>query len=217
VSIRLPFESGANSIIAGDAKHVSMKYFFTRKLMLIKESQAFVCMPGGFGTLDEMFELLTLTQTGKGMPVPIVLLDSPGDPFWEGVDTFVREQLIARGLVSANDVDLYTITNDCDEAARIIESFYANYDSIRFVGDHLVIRVRQGPTDAQLAELNEQFGHLAASGTIERAEPFKIERRDDDKLDLDRISFDFAKRGYSDLVAMIRELNTYVDDPVSSS
>ena len=98
VSIRLPFETGANSIIAGDEKHVSMKYFFTRKLMLIKESQAFVCMPGGFGTLDEMFELLTLTQTGKGIPVPIVLLDAPGDPFWEGVDTFVREQLIARGL-----------------------------------------------------------------------------------------------------------------------
>ena len=210
VSIRLPFESGANSIIAGDAKHVSMKYFFTRKLMLIKESQAFVCMPGGFGTLDEMFELLTLTQTGKGLPVPIVLLDSPGDPFWEGVDTFVREQLIARGLVSANDVGLYTISNDCDEAARIIENFYANYDSIRFVGDHLVIRLRQGPTDAQLAELNEQFGHRAASGAIERAEPFKIERRDEDKLDLDRISFHFAKRGYSDLVAMIRELNTWV-------
>ncbi len=210
VSIRLPFETGANSIIAGDDKHVSMKYFFTRKLMLIKESQGFVCMPGGFGTLDEMFELLTLTQTGKGMPVPIVLLDAPGDPFWEGVDTFVREQLIARGLVSANDVDLYTITNDCDEAARIIESFYANYDSIRFVGDALVVRMHQGPTDAQLVELNEQFGHLAASGRIERSQPFKVERRDDDALGLDRISFDFAKRGYSDLVAMIRVLNTYV-------
>ncbi len=210
VSIRLPFESGANSIIAGDEKHVSMKYFFTRKLMLIKESQGFVCMPGGFGTLDEMFELLTLTQTGKGMPVPIVLLDAPGDPFWEGVDTFVREQLIARGLVSATDVDLYTITNDSDEAARIIEGFYANYDSIRFVGDHLVIRMRQGPTDAQLADLNERFGHLATSGTIERAEPFKIERRDHDKLDLDRLTFVFAKRGYSDLVGMIRVLNSYV-------
>jgi uncharacterized protein (TIGR00730 family) len=210
VSIRLPFETGANSIIAGDDKHVSMKYFFTRKLMLIKESQAFVCMPGGFGTLDEMFELLTLTQTGKGVPVPIVLLDAPGDPFWEGVDTFVREQLIARGLVSANDVDLYTITNDCDEAARIIEEFYANYDSMRFVGDHAVIRMRQGPTDQQLAELNDRFGHLASSGSIERAEPFKIERRDDDKVDLDRVSFLFAKRGYSELVAMIRVLNSYV-------
>lgn len=217
VSIRLPFETGANSIIAGDDKHVSMKYFFTRKLMLIKESQAFVCMPGGFGTLDEMFELLTLTQTGKGIPVPIVLLDAPGDPFWEGVDTFVREQLIARGLVSANDVDLYTITNDVDEAARIIGSFYANYDSIRFVGDNVVVRMQQGPTDAQLAALNERFGHLASKGSIERSEPFKVERRDDDKVDLDRVTFLFAKRGYSDLVAMIREVNTYVSSSGSSS
>ncbi len=211
VSIRLPFESGANSIIAGDVKHVSMKYFFTRKLMLIKESQGFVCMPGGFGTLDEMFELLTLTQTGKGMPVPIVLLDAPGDPFWEGVDTFVRQQLIARGLVSSNDVDLYTITNDCDEAARIVAGFYANYDSIRFVGDQLVVRMQQGPSDQQLAALNDRFGHLLANGRIERAEPFKVERRDDDLLDLDRISFAFAKRGFSDLVAMIRVINSYVD------
>jgi len=209
VSIRLPFESGANSIIAGDDKHVSMKYFFTRKLMLIKESAGFVCLPGGFGTLDEMFELLTLTQTGKGTPVPIVLLDEPGDPFWEGVDTFVREQLIARGLVSTNDVDLYTITNSCEEAARVIDGFYSNYDSLRFVGDNLVIRLKHGPTDEQLAELNERFSHLVLSGRIARAEPFKVERRDDDRLELDRISFTFAKRGYSDLVAMIRVLNGY--------
>ncbi|HYN33250.1 MAG TPA: TIGR00730 family Rossman fold protein [Ilumatobacteraceae bacterium] len=210
VSIRLPFESGANSIIAGDPKHVSMKYFFTRKVMLIKESQGFVCLPGGFGTLDEMFELLTLTQTGKGVPVPIVLLDAPGDPFWESVDDFVRKQLIERGLVSATDVGLYTITNSCDEAARIIDGFYANYDSIRLVGDHLIVRMRQGPNDEQLAELNEQFGHLVASGSIERAEPFKVERRDDDKVDLDRISLVFAKRGYSDLIELIDVLNGYV-------
>jgi len=189
-----------------------MKYFFTRKLMLIKESQGFVCLPGGFGTLDEMFELLTLTQTGKGMPVPIVLLDAPGDPYWLGVDTFVREQLIARGLVGAKDVELYTITNSCDEAARIIESFYANYDSIRFVGNQLIVRMRQGPTDRQLDELNEQFGHLALTGRIERAQPFKAEVRDDDKLDLDRIAFTFAMRGYSDVVAMIRVLNGYVSN-----
>ena len=119
--------------------------------------------------------------------------------------------MIARGLVSANDVDLYTITNDCDEAARIITSFYANYDSIRFVGNNAVVRMRHGPTDDQLTDLNERFGHLASSGSIGRAEPFKVERRDDDKVDLDRISFQFAKRGYSDLVAMIRQLNTYVD------
>jgi uncharacterized protein (TIGR00730 family) len=210
VSIRLPFESGANSIIAGDEKHVSMKYFFTRKVMLIKESQGFVCLPGGFGTLDEMFELLTLTQTGKGVPVPIVLLDAPGDPYWERVDDFVREQLIRRGLVSATDIGLYTITSSCDEAARIIDGFYANYDSIRQVGNHLIVRMRQGPNDEQLAELNERFGHLVATGAIERAEPFKVERRDDDKVDLDRISLVFAKRGYSDLIEMIGVLNSYV-------
>ena len=112
--------------------------------------------------------------------------------------------------MSATDVGLYTITNDCNEAARIIESFYANYDSVRYVGDHLVVRMRQGPNDRQLAELNELFGHLCASGSIERTEPFKIERRDDDRVDKDRITLVFAKRGYSDLVAMIRVINGYV-------
>ena len=209
VSIRLPFESGANSIIAGDAKHVSMKYFFTRKLMLIKESQAFVCLPGGFGTLDETFELLTLTQTGKGVPVPIVLLDSPGDPYWESIDTFVRDSLIARGLVAAHDTKLYTITESCDTAAAVIERFYSNYHSIRFVGDNLVIRMKTGPNAEQLVELNEQFGHLVAKGTIEVVEPFRAERRDDDHVDLARIAFDFSKRGYSELIAMIDVLNGY--------
>lgn len=212
VSIRLPFESGANSIIAGDEKHVSMKYFFTRKLMLIKESQGFVCLPGGFGTLDEMFELLTLTQTGKGLPVPIVLLDEPDDPFWEGVDTFVRDQLVARGLVSPNDLTLYTITNSCEQAVETIDCFYSNYDSIRFVGNKLVIRLRQGPNNAQLSDLNERFGHLVESGSIERTGPSKIERRDDDLVSHERISFTFSKRGYGELISMINVLNTYVQE-----
>jgi uncharacterized protein (TIGR00730 family) len=211
VSIRLPFESGANSIIAGDEKHVSMKYFFTRKLMLIKESQGFVCLPGGFGTLDEMFELLTLTQTGKGLPVPIVLLDEPDDPFWEGVDTFVRAQLIERGLVSPNDLTLYTITNSCDEAVETIDRFYSNYHSLRFVGDRLVLRLKQGPDDLQLDALNEQFGHLIESGSIERSEPSKAERRDEDLITYDRISLRFAKRGYAELISMIGVVNTYIE------
>ena len=117
VSIRLPFEQGANPVIAGDAKYVSMKYFFTRKLMLVKESKGFVCLPGGFGTLDETFELLTLTQTGKGLPVPIVFLDTPGDPYWESVHEFVGEQLVQRGLVSPADTELYLVTDDCQQAA----------------------------------------------------------------------------------------------------
>jgi uncharacterized protein (TIGR00730 family) len=209
VSIRLPFESGANSIIANDDKHVAMKYFFTRKLMLIKESQGFVCLPGGVGTLDEMFELLTLTQTGKGVPVPIVLLDEPNDPYWEAIDGLMH-QLVRRGLVSADDTSLYTITDSYDEACRIIDEFYANYDSIRFVGDELVMRMKQAPDDEQLARLNDEFAHLVVTGEITRVKPYKIEVRDDDRLELERISFEFTKHGYGDIIRMIGILNSYV-------
>jgi len=210
VSIRLPFEAGANSIIADDDKHVAMKYFFTRKLMLVKESAAFICLPGGFGTLDETFELLTLTQTGKGIPVPIVFLDTPGDMYWEGVHEFVLEHLVKRGLVSATDTALYKITDSCDEALDEITRFYANYHSVRSVGDDLIIRLRQAPTDQQLAVLNDQFAHLVKSGTIRRTEPYTIERRHDDHLELERIAFTFKRRGYAELRAMIDMLNTYV-------
>ena len=181
VSIRLPFEQGANHVIAGDHKYVSMKYFFTRKLMLIKESKGFVCLPGGFGTLDETFELLTLTQTGKGVPVPIVFLDTPGDPYWETVDEFVREQLVARGLVASADRHLYLITDDCRQAVDEITGFYRNFDSLRYVGDMLIVRLRQRPTEQQVAQLNEQFGHLSTSGVIRVVEPFEPERREQDR------------------------------------
>ena len=210
VSIRLPFEAGANSIIAGDAKHVSMKYFFTRKLMLIKESHAFVCLPGGFGTLDETFELLTLVQTGKGLPVPIVMLDAPEDPYWEGVDGFVRNQLLARGLVSRRDTSMYEIVHSPEEACGVIERFYANYDSIRVVGDNLVIRVHQLPTKRQLADLNQRFSHLAAEGRIHAIEPFKVEVRDDDKVDLPRLGMKFDMRGYASLIELINALGDLV-------
>ena len=213
VSIRLPFEQGANPIIAGDEKYVSMKYFFTRKLMLVKESRAFVCLPGGFGTLDETFELLTLTQTGKGMPVPIVFLDTPGDQYWEGVHAFVERELVTRGLVSPGDTGLYRITESSEDAVREIEQFYANFDSIRYIGDSLVIRLRNAPTDDQLAELNARFGHLVSAGEIRRVEPFSIERRQRDRVECERIAFAFAKHGYSDVRAMIDVLNRYALTP----
>jgi hypothetical protein len=211
VSIRLPFEQSANPIIAGDQKYVSMKYFFTRKLMLIKESKGFVCLPGGFGTLDETFELLTLTQTGKGMPVPIVLLDVPDDPYWETVDDFVREQLVARGLVSSADRHLYLITDSVDVAVAEITGFYRNFHSMRYVGDTLVIRLQQAPTDAQLGLLNAQFQHLCDHCTIGRATPYPPEVRDRDNLELHRISFTFGKHGYGDLRDLIDLCNTFVD------
>ena len=209
VSIRLPFEQGANPIIAGDEKYVSMKYFFTRKLMLVKESRAFICLPGGFGTLDETFELLTLTQTGKGMPVPIVFLDTPGDEYWERVHEFVEQELVTRGLVAPGDTKLYRITNSSEEAVQEIERFYASFDSIRYIGGNLVIRLRVAPTDSQLGELNERFSHLVAEGEIRRVEPFSIERRQNDRLEFARIALNFAKHGYGDLRALIDVLNSY--------
>jgi uncharacterized protein (TIGR00730 family) len=216
VAIRLPFEQGANPVIAGDEKYVSMKYFFTRKLMLVKESRAFVCLPGGFGTLDETFELLTLTQTGKGLPVPIVLLDTPDQPFWPRIDELVRELLVDRGLVAAADTSLYLVTSSVEAACAEIDRFYANYHSIRYVGDFLVVRLRHEPTDAQLAELNERFGHLVARGRIERSAPLDIERRHGDQVGLPRIRFAFSRHRSGDLRALIDALNGFVPPPTGA-
>jgi uncharacterized protein (TIGR00730 family) len=211
VSIRLPFEQGANPVIAGDVKYVSMKYFFTRKLMLIKESKGFVCLPGGFGTLDETFELLTLTQTGKGLPVPIVFLDTPGDPYWEKVHDLIGRQLVERGLVSAPDTELYLVTDDCQAAVDEVVGFYRNYDSIRYVGHLAVLRMKQAPTDAQLTALNDRFGPLCTTGKIVRAAPFEPERKENDKLDLARIAFTFANHSYGDVRDLIDAVNSFVE------
>jgi hypothetical protein len=178
--------------------------------MLIKESKAFICLPGGFGTLDETFELLTLTQTGKGLPVPIVFLDMPGDTYWRAVKTLIEEQLVTRGLVSPADLGLFLVTDDCEVAAREILDFYANYDSLRYVGDQLVIRLRHAPTDDQLGELNTRFADLCVRGQIERSDPLSIEVREQDALDRYRIRFTFARHGFAQLRGFIDALNDLV-------
>ena len=211
VSIRLPWEQGANPVIAGDTKYVSMKYFFTRKLMLIKEAKGFVCLPGGFGTLDETFELLTLTQTGKGVPVPIVFLDTPGDPYWEAIASMITDQLVSRALVNPSDTGLFFVTDDHHAAVREINRFYRNYDSLRYVGAQLVIRLRTPPTDEQMELLNDRFGFLCVRGRIERTAPLPIEVRDGDAVDLARITFVFAKHGFGELRRLIDTVNGFVE------
>jgi uncharacterized protein (TIGR00730 family) len=206
VSIQLPFENEANEIIAGDEKHIALKYFFTRKFALTKASQAFICMPGGFGTLDELFELLTLTQTGKGAPVPIVLLD----PYWQQVDDFVRDQMASRGLISSDDRALYFTTNDAVAAADEITGFYSNFHSLRFVGQRLVLRLRSLPDAQGLAELNARFAHLCVEGGIEPTEPLAAETRDDDNLELPRLVMRFDKRSFGELRLLIDAINRLV-------
>ena len=206
VSIRLPFESGANPIIAGDEKYVSMRYFFTRKLMLVKESHAFVALPGGFGTLDETFELLTLLQTGKSVPVPVILMNPLDRPYWEHLDDFFRGVLLPSGMVSADDFALYTLANHGDDAVHEIQQFYSNYDSLRFVGPNLYLRHRMHVSDPDLTSINDAFSDIV-SEPIVRSEPSRQEVVDGDKLNLHRLRLRFDKRSYGRLRELINRLN----------
>lgn len=207
VLIRLPFEGGANELIAGDEKLVEMRYFFTRKLMLMKESAAFVALPGGFGTLDETFELFTLVQTGKAEQAPIVLLDTPGGRYWEHLEEFIVEQVEATGLISPEDRSLYRITDSIDVTLEEIEGFYRNYHSGRFVGDRLVLRLQAPPTDDELRVLNERFPDLLIDGAIERTDPFPPEVSGNDNLDKHRIVLRLDRHRMGRLRMLIDELN----------
>jgi uncharacterized protein (TIGR00730 family) len=207
ISIRLPFEEQPSDILAGGDRVVAMKYFFTRKLMLIKESSAFVCLPGGFGTQDETFELLTLLQTGKASPAPVVLLDVPGGTYWRRWAEYVDRELAAKGLVSEHDDELYLVTDDVDQAVEEIQQFWHSYHSIRWVSDKLVIRVRLAPTDDEVADLNERFGDLLVDGAIERSEPLPAEVADRDQLELPRLVMRYDARRAGRLRGLIDALN----------
>ena len=207
VSIRLPFESRANDVIHNDPKHVSMKYFFTRKLMLVKESAGFVVVPGGFGTLDETLELLTLQQTGKAEPTPIVLLDVPGGTFWRGFDSFVRDEMGGRGLISEGDMDRVLITDSVDAAVEEVLGFWRNYHSMRWSGERLVLRMRRAPTPEQLEELNDRFADQLATGRIEVSDPLPHEVADRDELHLARLVMVWEPFAVGQLHRLIRAIN----------
>jgi uncharacterized protein (TIGR00730 family) len=207
VNIRLPFEQGANTFISQDPKLVEMRYFFTRKLMLIKESDGYVVLPGGFGTLDEGYELLTLLQTGKAEPAPVVMLDLPGGTYWRSWSEFLRSEVEPRGLVSPDDRALFLVTDDVGAATDELLSFYRNYHSCRWVGDLLVLRLHRPPDPAQLAKLNAAFADIVARGRMRLSKPLPPERTDDDRLDLARLVFRFDKLHYGRLRQLIDALN----------
>jgi uncharacterized protein (TIGR00730 family) len=207
VNIRLPWEQSANPVIREDKKLVTFKYFFTRKLIFIRHSDAIVLFPGGFGTMDEGYEALTLMQTGKSQLMPLVLMDRPGGAYWKTWDRHMREHLLRNELISPDDLWLYQITDNADEAVKIITRFYRNFHSTRFVKDLFVIRLKHAPSDSAIEAMNEDFGGINLGPSIKRIQPTPEELADDDHVDLPRIAFNFNRRDYGRLRQLIDVLN----------
>ena len=207
LNILLPFEQQANPVIAGDPKLVSLKYFFTRKLMFVKEVHAIVTCPGGFGTLDEVFETLTLVQTGKRDLMPLVLLDQPGGTYWDGFLRYVRQELLQSELISPSDLSLFKVTDNVEDAVEEILGFYSVYNSMRFVRDLLVLRLHLAPTEQLLQRLNDEFSDICVKGRIERVPAQPVEADDEHLAELPRIGFVFNRRSVGRLREMIDLIN----------
>jgi uncharacterized protein (TIGR00730 family) len=207
VNIRLPWEQSANPIIAEDKKLITFKYFFTRKLIFIRHSDAIVLFPGGFGTLDEGYEAITLMQTGKAQLMPLVLVDKPGGTYWKTWDIHIREELLGNKLISPEDLSLYQITDSTDEAVKIIARFYRNFHSTRFVKDLLVVRLKNAPDESALAAMNEDFSDIIVEGKIQSVKPTPEEVEHNEHLELKRIAFNFNRRDYGRLRQLIDVLN----------
>jgi uncharacterized protein (TIGR00730 family) len=207
VNIRLPWEQSANPVIAEDKKLITFKYFFTRKLIFIRHSDAIALFPGGFGTLDEGYEAITLMQTGKSQLMPLVLVDKPGGTYWKTWDKHIREHLLRDKLISPDDLNLYQITDNTDEAVKIITRFYRNFHSMRFVRELFVIRLKNAPSESALAALNEDFADLVVDGKIQSIPPTPEEAGNDEHLHLKRIAFNFNRHDYGRLRQLIDVLN----------
>jgi len=211
LNIRLPFEQYPNPIITGDRKLINFRYFFTRKLFFVKESEAIVLMPGGFGTLDEGFEVLTLVQTGKSEIKPIVMLDVPGGSYWKDWFGFVDRQMLQKGFISPEDRALFFLTDSVDAALSEIKTFSRLYTSARFV-DHrrkLVLRLKQAPDARLLDVLNEKFQDIIVEGKIELAEPFPEEKDEPKLMNLPRLALAFDQRQYARLRQLIDTVNKF--------
>lgn len=209
VNIYLPFEQSPNIVMANTPRLITYKYFFNRKVAFVKESDAIAVFPGGFGTLDEAMEVFTLIQTGKTTPKPLLLIDDENG-YWEDWLEFIKKKLLGRGFISADDFSIFTITKDVDEALNVIEEFYSNYHSHRFVAGRLVIRLNKELTDEQIESLEEAFPEIIAEGSrIRKTPPLPEELDEPETLHLSRILMDFDHHHYGLLIAFIRQLNLF--------
>lgn len=207
-NIRLPWEQSANPVISQDKKLVTFKYFFTRKLTFIRQSDALALFPGGFGTLDEGFEALTLMQTGKCQIMPLVLIDRPGGTYWKTWDKHVREHLLRNELISVEDLNLYQVTDEPEQAVKWITRFYRNYHSFRYVKDLLVLRLQHAPGAGALRSLNEDFADIVKGAPFQIIQATPEEIEDDDVPTLPRLAFGFNRKNYGRLRELIDRLNT---------
>ena len=208
LNIKLPFEQRHNPFIAGDKKAISFKYFFNRKLFFLKESDATVLFPGGFGTLDEGFETLTLIQTGKSKPRPTILIEPPGSQYWNHWIGFITRELAGGEFISRNDMSLFIHVNSVEKAIDEILQFYRIYHSIRYVGDKTVIRLNSLLSSENIEELNKRYSRFLRSGEIEPTESLPAEQKTEEFLNLPRLVMDFNRRDYGEFYEMLRFLNT---------
>lgn len=207
LNIMLPFEQAANEVIRGDHKLVNMKYFFTRKLMFVKECDAVVCLPGGFGTLDEAMEVITLLQTGKRELVPVVLLDEPGGTYWKDWHTFVQRHLLDTAMISPTDFSLYKVLDSVDETVSELLTFYRVFHSMRYVKNHLVFRLREELHPSLLRDINSAFDDILASGEFHQRPATSDENDEPHLAHLPRLVFHFNRRSLGRLRELIDVLN----------
>ena len=207
LNILLPFEQEANYVIEDDEKLINLKYFFTRKLLFVKEVHAVTLCPGGFGTQDEGFETLTLVQTGKRDLMPIVYLDSPGGTYWSAWLEYVKDHLLDGELISPEDLSLFKVTDDVEEAVEETLGFYSVYNSMRYVRGKLVLRLHVEPDDSFVERLNDEFGEIVQTGQIKKVETHRLEADDEHLRDLPRLAFDFDRKNIGRLRQMIDLIN----------
>ena len=208
LNIKLPFEQKHNPYIIGDEKAISFKYFFNRKLFFLKESDATVLFPGGFGTLDEGFENLTLVQTGKSKPRPIILIEPPDSQYWNHWMDFATRVLVERGFISRNDMGLFIHVNTVEKAVDEILQFYKVYHSIRYVGNKTVVRLNSLLSSDDIEELNKKYADILRSGEIKLTESLPAEQKGEEFLDLPRLVMDFNRCDYGKFYEMLKSLNT---------
>lgn len=207
LNIRLPFEQKPNPYIDEKEKLINFKYFFTRKLIFVKETDATAVFPGGFGTLDEGFEMITLMQTGKSRPRPIVLMEPKGSTYWTSWMHFVKRQLVKKGFIKKEDLSLFTITKTTDQAVKYIDNFYRVYHSIRYVSGLAVLRLNRKISEKTLRLINKKFKDILISGEIKVAPPTEKEVQEKEFLDLPRLVMNFNMRDYGRLCEMIHVIN----------